>query len=161
MQSGSATARSAALGALDCTTRARQELWWRSGVSQGQRARPREQTKSAAVETKEETLTRLTQTGGSSSLDFKRLPITNFLSGAIPITNPITDLHLGRDRNSFPERASVFSVAGDSGRKGGGERAARQVHRARPSESKEETLTRLWGDVGPLDGGKETPPQDP
>ena len=79
---------------------------------QVQRARP--------SESKEETLTRLTQTGGSSSLDFKRLPITSFLSGAIPITNPITDLHLGRDRNSFPERASVFSVAGDSGRKGGG-----------------------------------------
>ena len=65
------------------------KLWWRSGACQGQRARPRE--KSAAVESKEETLTRLTQTGGSSSLDFKKLPITNFLSGAIPITDPITD----------------------------------------------------------------------
>ena len=47
------------------------KLWWRSGACQGQRARPRE--KSAAVESKEESLTRLTQTGESSSLDLKEV----------------------------------------------------------------------------------------
>ena len=86
-----------------------------SGRAGGERA-ARQVHRARPSESKKETLTRLTQTGESSSLDFKGLPITNFLSGAIPITSPITDLHLGRDRNSFPERASVFSVAEEAPR---------------------------------------------
>ena len=99
-----------------------------------------------------------------------------FLSGAVPIMNPIMDLDHWRAGNCFPERALVFSVAGgtarfkerpamkflsgavpvmrpgaralvfsvsgDSGR-AAKEGAAGQVPRARPSESKEEALTRL------------------
>ena len=99
-----------------------------------------------------------------------------FLSGAVPIMNPIVDLDHWRVGNSFPEwalvfsvargtarfkewpamkflsgavpvmspvaRALVFSVSGDSVRVAK-EGAAGQVPRARPSESKGETLTRL------------------
>ena len=131
----------------------------------------------------------------------------NFLSGAIPVMNPVMDLNHGARREHLPERASVFSVArghcnkstsheflewrdsihesshgsqswgaqgtfsrarlcllcrleiqgGAVKRRSAEEGASRQVPaRAPPSESKEETLTRLTqtGESSSLDSKK-------
>ena len=56
------------------------------------------------------------QTGEDSSFDFKKRPVMDFLSGAIPVMDPVTDLHRGLGGNSVPERASAFSVAGEAPR---------------------------------------------
>ena len=44
----------------------------------------------------------------------QEIPVMNFLSGAIPLMNPVMDLNHGARREHLPERASVFFVGWSS-----------------------------------------------